>query len=89
MLIYLWILLPCCIVDNIQNLCSNELMWQKDNKQKMDSSMEDEKQKTEKEFLEIIFSLMAKFLFFCCCFDLSLFVCLLACFFILCVLFLY
>lgn len=26
-----------CIVDNIQNLCSNELMWQKDNKQKTDS----------------------------------------------------
>lgn len=25
------------IVDNIQNLCSNELMWQKDNKQKTDS----------------------------------------------------
>lgn len=39
------------IVDNIQNLCSNELMWQKDNKQKTDS----EEKKTEKEFLEIIF----------------------------------
>lgn len=24
--------------DNIQNLCSNELMWQKDNKQKTDSA---------------------------------------------------
>lgn len=33
-----------CIVDNIQNLCSNELMWQKDNKQKTDSD-EDEQTK--------------------------------------------
>ncbi len=59
------------IVDNIQNLCSNELMWQKDNKQKTDSEDNTTKKKTEKEFLEIIFSLMAKFF----CFDLSLFVC--------------
>lgn len=48
-----------CIVDNIQNLCSNELMWQKDNKQKTDS---EDKKKLKRNFLKL-FSLMAKFLF--------------------------
>lgn len=54
------------IVDNIQNLCSNELMWQKDNKQKTDSEdahTEEVKNKLKRNFLKLLFSLMAKFLF--------------------------